>query len=72
MDSLGAVELRNAVATRLGRPLPVSLVFDHPHVAALARWLAAEIAPPKAGPDRVDEMSEGELDALLASLEESP
>lgn len=73
MDSLSALELRNALVARLGQPLPATVVFDHPHVAALTRFLAARIAPvppkSKAVADVIEEMSEGELDALISSLQ---
>lgn len=42
LDSALALEIRARLAARLGRPLPVSLLFDHPTAAALARHLAGE------------------------------
>lgn len=72
MDSLVAVELRDLLSAGLGHPLPAGLAFDYPDVDGLARWLSAQIAPERTAADRVDEMSEGELDALLASLKGAP
>ena len=45
LDSLGAVELRNSLATRYSLDLPASLIFDYPTVAALSSFLAASIQP---------------------------
>jgi len=43
VDSLGAVELRNALGSAFGVDLPASLVYDHPSVEALAAWLAGKV-----------------------------
>lgn len=49
LDSLGAVELRNALTSRFGVELPATAVFDFPTVAALSghicRQLAAAVEP---------------------------
>lgn len=47
LDSLMAVEVRNILGADLGldRPLPASLVFDHPSVDALADHLGALLFP---------------------------
>ena len=41
LDSLGAVELRNALASRFSLELPATLTFDYPSISALAGYLAA-------------------------------
>ncbi|MGA5699001.1 type I polyketide synthase [Peterkaempfera bronchialis] len=43
VDSLIAVELRNALAKVCGVPLPVGVVFDHPTPVSLARFLYGEV-----------------------------
>ncbi len=44
LDSLMAVELRNRLSALLGRPLPSTVVFDHPSIDALALYLLLEIS----------------------------
>ena len=39
LDSLMAVELRNALGQRVGKTLPATLAFDYPTAGALSRWL---------------------------------
>lgn len=46
LDSLGAVELRNALQGRLGLELPSTLVFDYPTVATMATFIAEKLQPP--------------------------
>lgn len=36
---------RNAVTERYGVEAPATLIFDHPTLAALAAWLASQLAP---------------------------
>jgi acyl transferase domain-containing protein/NAD(P)-dependent dehydrogenase (short-subunit alcohol dehydrogenase family) len=43
LDSLMAVELRNAIAASAGRSLPATLVFDYPTADAIARFLGQEV-----------------------------
>jgi SAM-dependent methyltransferase/acyl carrier protein len=47
MDSLMAVRLRNALTGALGleRPLPSTLIFDHPTIEAIAAYLDARLVP---------------------------
>jgi acyl carrier protein len=45
LDSLGAVELRNALQGRLGLELPSTLVFDYPSVNAMAGYIAGKLQP---------------------------
>lgn len=45
LDSLGAVELRSAIASRFSVTLPATAVFDHPSPAALAELVAGLVAP---------------------------
>ncbi|MDK0524618.1 type I polyketide synthase [Streptomyces sp. ML-6] len=44
-DSMMAVDLSVRVQKRTGVITPKTLIFDHPNLAAAARWLLGEIAP---------------------------
>ncbi len=44
LDSIGAVELRNAVSSAFGLDLPVTATFDYPSADALARYIASKSA----------------------------
>jgi acyl transferase domain-containing protein len=54
MDSLMAVQLRNrlTVALELPRPLPSTLIFDHPTIDAVADHLMTFFVPAASAPDR--------------------
>ncbi len=51
LDSLLAIELRNALGTVIGRSLPATLLFDYPTVDDLATYLLGVLFP--AAPDAV-------------------
>ena len=64
LDSIGAVELRNALAQKLGADLPATITFDYPTVAAMARYVAGQLAPADLGfPDVAAEAYEPESDS---------
>lgn len=44
LDSLGAVELRNAIASHYGTSAPATLAFDYPTAAALCDYALATSA----------------------------
>ncbi|MGQ3195994.1 MAG: SDR family NAD(P)-dependent oxidoreductase [Hydrogenophaga sp.] len=86
LDSLMAVELRNALAKAFAHPLPATLLFDYPTLDALAtsllRTLGLEVeaapaqsfAAPAAAPPALDELadlSDEEAEALLLKELES-
>lgn len=54
-DSLTAVQIRNRVGAETGLTLPVSLVFDHPHVEALAGFLVGQLSGQESAADRADQ-----------------
>jgi acyl transferase domain-containing protein/acyl carrier protein len=81
LDSLMAVELRNVLGTSMGETLPATLLFDYPTVETLASYLyakvtgttvaVADVGPPMSAGggqvvDRIDELSDEEVDRLLA------
>jgi polyketide synthase 12/myxalamid-type polyketide synthase MxaB len=53
LDSLMAVELRNALRTGLGvdRGLPATLVFDYPTIQAITDYFIADVLPSQATDD---------------------
>jgi acyl transferase domain-containing protein/acyl carrier protein len=81
LDSLMAVDLRNRLGKDLGLPrsLPATLVFDYPHLEALAGYIGQLLAPagaPATAPaptpvsgdalDAIDDLSDEEIEALFA------
>jgi len=45
LDSLGAVELRNALQGKLGLELPSTLIFDYPTASSVAQFIAGKLKP---------------------------
>jgi len=72
LDSLMAVEVRNALASALRRPISASLVFDHPTIDGLATRLLGEAGGDTAADVRraAPDAQAGEVGALLSSLDQ--
>ena len=51
LDSLGAVEFKNAVEGRMGVSLPTTVVFDYPTISALAQYITRKIEVNLPSPD---------------------
>jgi NAD(P)-dependent dehydrogenase (short-subunit alcohol dehydrogenase family)/acyl carrier protein len=69
LDSLMAVEFRNALGQALGETFSATVVFDHPTLNALINYLAARL-PMLAIPDEHLENSRGQEKEQLRLLEE--
>ncbi|EFL08613.1 modular polyketide synthase [Streptomyces sp. AA4] len=72
VDSLMAVEMKNALESAFRVSLPTSVVFDYPSVAVLAAFVDEQLVPETAAPDAgtgaVETMPDAEIDAELAAL----
>jgi myxalamid-type polyketide synthase MxaB len=78
LDSLAAVELKNALESAFRVPLPTSTLFDYPAIRSLTERISQLLAPsagdgggaPAAAPADPDigALSDGEADAELAAL----
>ncbi|MEO8804850.1 MAG: type I polyketide synthase [Burkholderiaceae bacterium] len=72
MDSLMAVELKRRLERGAGRPMPSTLTFNYPNVAALARFLETQLivkapeaaAAPEVSAAVIVPSAEAELDTL--------
>jgi acyl carrier protein len=82
LDSLLAIELRNALQADVNAPLPATLAFDFPTVEALTAFLGGgplsaalggqpapppETAPPAAAVGEIAGLTDEEAEALLLS-----
>ncbi len=54
MDSLMSVELKGRLEASAGKPLPSTLTFNYPSIAALAEYLDLEVLAPPAAPAPVE------------------
>jgi acyl carrier protein len=75
LDSLLAIELRNALSADLEAKLPQTALFDYPTMGGLTEWLFADVL--KAGVDETGQVEEarpeaqiGSGEAVLAGVEE--
>ncbi len=71
LDSLLAVELRNALAALTGTSLPATLLFDYPTVAALADHLVERLADVSA-PDAADHAAPASEPTRTSSASDEP
>jgi myxalamid-type polyketide synthase MxaD len=62
MDSLSAVELKEALELEIGQPLPTTLVFDHPTIAHLVEHLHERLDA--AGSDAAEGMRPAETECV--------
>ena len=81
-DSLMAVRLRNTLSAAAGRPLPITLIFDHPTIDAMAGYLIDDVfgsradsiasspipVPSPVVVEELPDLSEGELDSRIEAL----
>ncbi len=78
LDSLMALELRNALASEFSQSLPATLLFNYPAVEDIAAFLYARLFGGKERPveepvkselsdlDSIEELSDEEIDTILA------
>jgi Phosphopantetheine attachment site len=62
LDSLMAVQLRNRLtkALQLEQPLPATLMFDHPTIEAIARFLENGVLKKKDSTEEIEPKAVGE------------
>ncbi len=75
LDSLMGVELRTRLQAATGRPIPATVAFDYPTIAALSRYVLRDVldaavaekdGPPAVSPHTdITELSDAQAEALL-------
>jgi acyl carrier protein len=75
LDSLMAVELRNAIAGSLDRTLPATLLFKHPALDGLTDFVMTQVGDGQVSDGQVstastDDVKDAEADALAALSDE--
>ena len=74
LDSLAAVELKNALEATFRIPLPTSALFDYPAIQALTEFISRQLVPAShdasadEGPSDVQGLSDADADAELDAL----
>lgn len=64
LDSLAAIELKNAVSNRFSVTLPATLAFDYPTLEALSHFIATKLtssAKPEAGTSQAPRVASQDL-----------
>ncbi|MCV7076855.1 type I polyketide synthase, partial [Mycobacterium szulgai] len=68
IDSLTALELRNALTQHTGLALPPTLIFDHPTPTAIANQLGQMLMPGEENNCGPTDMRDAEIQRLIASI----
>jgi acyl carrier protein len=69
LESLLSVELRNALRSAIGVPLPATLLFDFPTIDALTAYLLSVLSP-EDDPKVLEPAADVPHGSLLGSIEE--
>lgn len=68
LDSLGAVELRNAIASKFSITVPATLAFDFPSAEALSRFISASLSQSSNSGGQLEDLSGGGGDKDVVNL----